>query len=146
MQSESSDPFMFIDSNIWLYVFQPELEPIKTPLSQKLIRENRTKIIMSSQVVVEVSSNLLKKYEYDEYFVYKFIYESYRRYKVINIDEEILVKASQIRQEHLFSYWDSIIASAALVAGATILYSEDMDTGLVLADQLTIVNPFEHKE
>ena len=146
MPNASSDPFVFIDSNIWLYAFRRKADPIKTPVAQKLIDDHESSLVMSSQVIVEVSSNMLRKYSYDEQTVYEFIRESYRRYNVINIDEEILVRASQIRQEHLFSYWDSIIASAALTSGATILYSEDMDTGLVLADQLTIVNPFEHKE
>jgi len=40
------------------------------------------------------------------------------------------------------SFWDSLIVAAALLGEATILYSEDMQTGLAIHDQLTIVNPF----
>ncbi|CAA6825926.1 MAG: Unknown protein, partial [uncultured Sulfurovum sp.] len=40
------------------------------------------------------------------------------------------------------SYYDSLIVSAGLQAGATVLYSEDMQHQLKINDTLTIVNPF----
>jgi predicted nucleic acid-binding protein len=38
---------------------------------------------------------------------------------------------------------DGLIVACALSAKATILYSEDMQDGLVLPGQLEIVNPFK---
>jgi predicted nucleic acid-binding protein len=56
------------------------------------------------------------------------------------------VLASQLRQDKAFSYWDSLIVAAALDAGCTTLYSEDMQHGRVLHGQLTIVNPLHPTE
>ena len=41
-----------------------------------------------------------------------------------------------------FSVYDSMIVAAALVGDCTTLWSEDMKDGLLVEDQLRIVNPF----
>ena len=41
-----------------------------------------------------------------------------------------------------FSYWDSLIIAAALEAGCTTLYSEDLQHKQVIEGVLTILNPF----
>ena len=51
-------------------------------------------------------------------------------------------KASQIRDAHSFSFWDSIVAASALDCDANYLISEDMQSGFLLEDRLKIVNPF----
>lgn len=53
------------------------------------------------------------------------------------------MRASHLRTQHYFSFWDSLIVAAALHAAVTILYSEDMQSGLKIGDQLEIVNPFQ---
>jgi predicted nucleic acid-binding protein len=42
-----------------------------------------------------------------------------------------------------YSFWANLIVTCALSARASILYSEDMQDGLVVASQLEIVNPFK---
>jgi predicted nucleic acid-binding protein len=42
-----------------------------------------------------------------------------------------------------FSVYDAMIVAAALREGCTTLYSEDMHDGLLVEDQLRIVNPFK---
>lgn len=51
------------------------------------------------------------------------------------------MSASKLRQNHRFSYWDSLIVASALKAQAEIIYSEDMQHGLVVDKILTIINP-----
>ena len=51
-------------------------------------------------------------------------------------------KGSNLRKRYGFSYWDSLVVACALLAECTVLYSEDMQTGLRVEDQTTIVNPF----
>ena len=41
-----------------------------------------------------------------------------------------------------FSLYDSMIVSAALQSGCTVLYSEDMQHGQIIEGQLAITNPF----
>ncbi len=41
------------------------------------------------------------------------------------------------------SFWDSLIVASALAAGANVLYSEDIQDGLIVLKQLNIINPFK---
>jgi predicted nucleic acid-binding protein len=62
---------------------------------------------------------------------------------VVEAQKGLLLSASQLRQEYAFSYWDSMIVAAALVSGVKTLYSEDMQHGLTIKEELKIVNPFK---
>ncbi|MBW0159598.1 PIN domain-containing protein [Sedimentimonas flavescens] len=42
-----------------------------------------------------------------------------------------------------FAVYDAMIVAAALQAGCTVLYSEDMQDGLLVENRLRIVNPFK---
>lgn len=50
--------------------------------------------------------------------------------------------ALKIAQQYGFGIYDAMIASSALEANCSTLYSEDLQDGQVIADQLTIRNPF----
>lgn len=54
----------------------------------------------------------------------------------------MFTKAAKLREKHLFSYYDSLIVSSALLGECNILYSEDMQHNLKVEKTLTIVNPF----
>jgi predicted nucleic acid-binding protein len=53
-----------------------------------------------------------------------------------------MLKASQLRKQYSFSFWDSLIVASALHADTRIIYSEDMQDGLKVLDKVEIVNPF----
>ena len=63
------------------------------------------------------------------------------RYTVVPLDEATLLKASELREQHSFSFWDSLIISSALLAGVPVLYSKDMQDGFEI-EGTRIVNPF----
>lgn len=48
----------------------------------------------------------------------------------------------ELAQRHRLSLYDAMIASSALLAGCTILYTEDMQDGMLLEKQLRVSNPF----
>lgn len=87
----------------------------------------------------EVSANLLKKAAFNEEKL-KFLFS---RCTVVEFTLGIFESASDIRSRYNFYFWDSLIVSSALAAGASIIYSEDMQDGLIVASQLEIVNPFK---
>ena len=62
----------------------------------------------------------------------------------MEVSKALLLKASAFREECAFSFWDSTIVSSALRAGASVLYSEDMQDELVVANRVRIINPFEN--
>ncbi|HXI41534.1 MAG TPA: PIN domain-containing protein [Bryobacteraceae bacterium] len=45
-------------------------------------------------------------------------------------------------ERYRFSLYDSMLVAAALISGATILYSEDLKHGQVIDNQLRVTNPF----
>lgn len=132
-------PLCFVDANIWLYAFIESQDKGKSALAKQVIQNNE--IVVSTQVINEVCVNLLKKAKLAEADIQSLIESFYSRYTVAAIDLTVLIKASQLRLRHQFSFWDSLIVACALAEGATILYSEDMDTSLVVKNRLSIINP-----
>ena len=97
----------------------------------------RVIVLTSSHQHPRVKHAIMNKSEIRE-----LIHRFYARYAVHSIAEPIQLNASQLREMYSLSHWDSLIVSVALHSGATQMYSEDMQNGLVINDQLTVVNPF----
>jgi predicted nucleic acid-binding protein len=64
---------IFLDSNIWLYTLLAQQSAVKSSVSRNLIQANRQQIAISSQVVIEVAANLLRKGNFDEPEIAKYI-------------------------------------------------------------------------
>jgi len=70
--TENHNYLCFVDSNIWLYGFSMnKKEETKRILAKQLIQEKQ--IVISTQVINEVSFNLLKKHKLDEASILKLI-------------------------------------------------------------------------
>ena len=132
---------VFVDSNIWLYAFilRPG-EESKHARALPLV-EAVNRYTISTQVVAEVSVNLLKRADMPETDLLDIVEGLYRRCRVIETGFECHRRASRLRAAYQFSYWDSLILAAALEAGCTTLFSEDMQHGHVVEGVLTIQNP-----
>ncbi len=128
----------FIDSNIFLYAFSTK-DLKKQKIASSIV--NQTAII-STQVINEVSNNMLKKLHMSNSDIEAFIVDCYEQYSVINFTKNMFIKAAKLREKYLFSYYDSLIVSSALLGKCDILYSEDMQHNLKVEKTLTIVNPF----
>ncbi|MGH7998257.1 MAG: PIN domain-containing protein [Brasilonema sp.] len=140
-------PASFIDTNIWLYrLFDDRrIEDTERERKQTIavsLTESSNPLI-STQVINEVSANLLKKAKFDEERLKLVIQSLYNRCQVVEFNLKILENASNLRTQYYLSFWDSLIVASALSAGASILYSEDMQDGLIVANQLTLINPFK---
>ncbi|MGI2903597.1 PIN domain-containing protein [Tolypothrix sp. VBCCA 56010] len=142
-----SDDASFIDTNIWLYRLfdnkKMEVAEIEIKRNIAISITEGEGIIISTQVVNEISSNLLKKAAFNEVQIKAVIQSLYRRCTVIEFNLTILESASDIRSRYNLSFWDGLIVASALVAEASVLYSEDMQDGLIVTGQLEIVNPFK---
>ena len=137
------EPRLFIDTNVWLYAFISGQDTRKSHIANELLQRAPESFVVSTQVVNEVCVNMLRKANADEGVIRRLLFSFYRHYDVVHLDEPTLLLASELRQRHSFSYWDSLIVAAALRSGAGLLYSEDMQHQLVVDDALTIINPFQ---
>jgi predicted nucleic acid-binding protein len=140
MFDEQPSDSYFIDSNIWLYALIQTQDQTKHEISNRITRFDN--IFISTQVVNEVCTNLIKKAGLNQQEIKNIIAGFYKSYTVLEFNENILLKAADLRNQYTISFWDSLIVSAALSVKIEILLSEDMQHGLVIENTLEIVNPF----
>ena len=139
MSVESPDESLtFVDSNVWLYALIAAQEPAKSAVAKQIISSPR---FVSVQVVNEVCVNLLKKAQRSEDELAAVIRAFHSQHHVVEVTEDVLLRAVELRKSGSFSFWDSLILAAALSVGATVLYTEDMQHGLTVDGTLLIVNP-----
>jgi predicted nucleic acid-binding protein len=130
----------FIDTNVWLYSFIQSQNREKTEIARNIIKE--CEIVISTQIINEMCVNLIKKVNFSEKKIQNLIESLYRKFTVFELSQDILLKSSDIRANHTFSFWDSVVAASALDCDADYLISEDMQDGFTLEKKLTIINPF----
>ena len=129
---------VFVDTNIFLYAFSNN-DVRKQDIAKKAILNSAT---ISIQIINETSNNLIKKFSFSEEKIQHFIKNSYQRYEVVDVSQDVFLIASDIRLRYKYSYYDSLVISAALLSNCSVLLSEDMQHMHVINNQLTIKNPF----
>ena len=129
---------IFIDSNIFLYAFDKR-DSYKQNIAKNIVLNN---YIISTQVINEVSNNLLKKFKMSNMQVSLFVESCYYRYNIINFNKKIFEIGCDIRDNYKLSYFDSLIIATALYAKCNIVYSEDMHNNQKI-ENLKIINPFK---
>lgn len=137
---------VFIDTNILVYLFDKSEKQkqtrIKTFISEYL---SRAKIYLSVQVINEFINVTSRKIT--------FPISSDKQKDIIELVSDLFfitplnlsttLGALEISTKYKLSYWDSLIISSALENKCNILYSEDMQNGIIIEGRLTILNPFK---
>ena len=110
---------IFLDTHVLVYLFDAD-DPAKQRRVQELLssRELRARVILSTQVLQEFFS---------------------RWFRLILL---LILLAIQRSHKAKISFWDALILEAALISGATVLYSEDFQDGGVFGG-LRVTNPFK---
>ena len=135
----SREPRCLIDSNVWLYAFIESGDEDKSAIARSVVEMDD--VMVSTQVINEVCVNLTSKAGFLEPDVRLMVSSFYRRYTVAPVEQETLLQGSEIREQHSFSFWDSLVVASAILAGVDVLYSEDMQDGFEI-EGVRIVNPF----
>jgi predicted nucleic acid-binding protein len=142
--SANALPACFVDTNIWLYAFIEADDAAKSAAARQLLQESQP--VVSTQVVNEVCVNLLKRQVFTEGQIRALIASFYEKYEVVELTPAVLLAASALRERYSLSFWDSLIVACSQVAGVDVLYSEDMQHGLLIDGKLQILNPFSSGE
>lgn len=138
----SADSF-FLDTNILVYTFD-KTAPLKQQVAQHLLEEAlRKRGIISYQVIQEFMNLALRK------FTPVMTHDQASRYLsdvLLPIcdyypTDAFYQRGLDIQARWRFSWYDSLIITAALESDCKTLYSEDLQHGQKI-EELTIINPF----
>jgi len=98
--------------------------------------------VVSYQVVQEFFSVAFRFAKPMSAFIaQEYLNTTFRPLLAVHSSPALMVSALQVYAQHRLSWYDSLIVAAALEAGCSILYSEDMHHGQQFND-LKIENPF----
>jgi predicted nucleic acid-binding protein len=135
----------FIDTNIFIYQLEA-LDARKSAVAENIVRDGVTSgnACISFQVVQECLNTVLRKAEIP------LDIEGARSYLETVLAPLFRVPASialyrrglDIQARYRYGFYDALIIAAALDAGCSLLYSEDLQHGQKI-EGLTIENPFK---
>lgn len=133
----------FLDSNVLVYLFARDV-PEKEKVVARILREGVAEgsLVISTQVMQEVYSVVTGKFKRttSPEAAEKALLRMTEMHVVLLDPGLILAAAARCRKESA-NFWDALIVEAALKAGCTVLYSEDLQTGRDYG-ALRVVNPF----
>jgi predicted nucleic acid-binding protein len=135
---------VFLDTNVLVYLFDTDA-PTKQRRVQELLsnRELCAQVILSTQVLQEFYVSVTRKLATPLSLETAFqAVQDLIAFPIVQIDTPLILLAIRRSGKAKISFWDALILEAALIAGATVLYSEDFQDGAVFGG-LQIANPFK---
>lgn len=133
---------VFFDSNILVY-FADGADPKKQQIAENLIKNAviNDNGVISTQSLQEFFAATTRKLLCTKEKATEYLENFSESFTVEQISVSLILKAINISIKNQFSFWDSLILSAAIQSGCIICYSEDLTNGQIV-DGLKIVNPF----
>lgn len=126
----------FFDTNVILYLLD---DGRKADLAARLLADGG---MISVQVLNETLVNCLRKAGMTWPEAGVFLTGIRQLCEVSNLTQETHDLGLSLGARYGFAVYDAMIVAAALQSGCTTLYSEDMQHGLIIEEQMRIVNPF----
>jgi len=130
-----ADPFF--DTSVLLYLLSGDTakaDRVETLLS--------TRGVVSVQVLNEFAVVALRKLKMPLNEIREILDTIRAVCAVEPITVETHDRGLAVFERYRFSLYDSMLVAAALIAGAKIIYSEDLQDGQVIDNQLRVTNPF----
>lgn len=126
----------FADTNVVLYLLD---DGPKADRAEQILRQGP---LISVQVLNESLVNCRRKAGLDWEETGAFLAGVQALCPVVDMTLQTHEVGRALAQRYGFAVYDAMIVAAALIAGCSTLYSEDMQDGLLVEGQLRIVNPF----
>lgn len=127
----------FLDTNVLVYF--AERERTHFIRAAELLEDGG---IISVQVLNEFVNVIRHKFKRDWPDIHEALDLIRALAEVRSLDVSSHERALTLAERHNFHIYDATIVAAALEAGCSTLYTEDMHHGLVVEGRLRIVNPF----
>lgn len=130
-------PPVFFDTNVLLYLLSSDTS--KADSTEHLVNLGGT---ISVQVLNEFTQVARRKFQMPATDVIAVLATLRRALKVEANTEATHDLGVVLSMKYSLSIYDAMIAASGLLCGAKTLYSEDMQSGLLIEKQLRIENPF----
>ena len=127
----------FLDSNVVLYLLSGD--QAKADRAESLLNEGA---VISVQVLNEVTNVLRRKLKMDWPEIREFLALLLSFVMVEPLSVDVHEEGLRLAERYGFSVYDAMIVAAARLAGCGVLWSEDMQDGLVVEGKLRVCNPF----
>lgn len=135
---------VFVDTNLWAYRLDRR-QPEKSQFIAHWLRElaNEHDIVVSTQVLIELRSVLTRKFKpaYSAEDT-RTALAALARFEVVDTHVNMVLDAHELAVAEQLSWFDALIAEAALRSHCSTLYSEDFSHGQRLNAELLVQNPF----
>jgi len=133
----------FVDTNVLMYAHDRSAGA-KHDRAKALVEDlwrSRSGVV-STQVLQELCVNLQRKTArpLDPREI-RHIVSDYLTWHVVENGGEAILGALELQERHRVSFWDALIVHAALTAGASTLYTEDLSDGQRYGE-VRVRNPF----
>jgi len=133
---ETSESKVFFDTNVLLHQFSEDAAKAKA--SEDVIRGGG---VISVQVLNEFALAGRRKLGLSWAIVREILGEYRDNLTIVPLTIDTHVLGIALAERYQLNVYDSMIVAAAQLAGCTVLYSEDMQDGLII-DGLTVRNPY----
>jgi predicted nucleic acid-binding protein len=127
----------FFDTNILLYLLSED--PVKADRAEAIVRVGG---IISVQVLNEITNVARRKLAMPWMEINELLSLLRPLFSIEPLTIETHDRGVIIAERYKISVYDAMIVAAALLGGCETLYSEDMQDGLLIENQLHICNPF----
>ncbi|MFH0925240.1 MAG: PIN domain-containing protein [bacterium] len=134
----------FFDTNILIYAYDIDVSE-KHGIAVSLLRETirKDKPILSVQVLNEffvvVTRKIQRPFSLQE--AKEKVEQLISSFTIVDLNFFITIKAIDVMEKNRLSFWDSLIISAAKEAKATLIFSEDLNSGQII-EGIKVINPF----
>lgn len=132
-----SDVEDFFDTSVLLYLLSEDA--VKADRVERLLAERGT---ISVQVLNEFAAVALRKLRMSLAEVREILDTIRAVCRVEAVTVATHDRGLAIHERYRFSLYDSIVVSSALIAGAKVLYTEDLQHEQLVDGQLRVLNPF----
>jgi len=126
-----------VDTNVLVYLTSPDAKKAQRARDVLLVGG-----VISVQVLNELSLVLRRKMRFSWAETHDVLSFARMFMTVVPLTLAIHERGLDLAERHGFALYDAMIVAAALESGCDVLWSEDMQDGMVVDGRLTIRNPF----
>jgi predicted nucleic acid-binding protein len=133
---------VFIDTNLWVYRLdrrEPQKSERLKPWLAEVIAEHE--VVISTQVLIELRSVASRKLQPPLAAAeIASMLQALSGFEVVTTDANLVLDADQLAEREQLSWFDALIAEAAIRSRCAVLFSEDFGHGRKFGG-LEVVNP-----